>query len=104
MSLEELRDIVIIVYGVLGILLFLVLIAVSVAIYFVIRKLSRTAQELLVDPIRPTLNEFKETAQNVRGTSEFIADRTVHPIIRTIAAVRGVKRGVGVVAGLRKRG
>ena len=32
-----------------------------------------------------------------------IADRAVHPIIRTVAAVRGVKRGVGVVAGLRKR-
>lgn len=104
MSLEELRDIVIVVYGVLGILLFLVLIAVAVATFFVVRKLSRSVQDLLADPIRPALYEFQQTAQNVRGTSEFVADRTVHPIIRTMAAVRGVKRGVGVVSGLRKRG
>jgi len=103
MSLEDLRDIVIIVYGVLGILLFIVLIAVSIGIFFAVRKFSRMGQELLADPIRPTLNEVRETAQNVRGTSEFLADRAVHPVIRTVAAVRGVKRGVGVVAGLRKR-
>jgi hypothetical protein len=103
MSLEDLRDIVIVVYGVLGILLFIVLIAVSIGIFFAVRKLTRLAQDVLADPIRPTLEEFRETAQNVRGTSEFIADRTVHPVIRTIAAVRGVKRGLGVVSGMRKR-
>jgi hypothetical protein len=103
MSLEDLRDIVIVVYGVLGILLFIVLIAVSLAIFFIVRRLSRLAQEVITDPIRPTLDEFRETARNVRGTSEFIADRTVHPVIRTVAAVRGVKRGLGVVSGIRKR-
>ena len=103
MGLDELRDIVIVVYGVLGILLFVVLIAVAIGVFVATRKLTRAVRELLADPIRPTLNEVRETAQNVRGTSEFIADRAVHPVIRTVAAVRGVRRGIGVVTGLRRR-
>jgi hypothetical protein len=104
MSLEELRDIVIVVYGVLGILLLLVLIVVAIGLFVIVRRLSRSVQELIADPLRPTLYEFQQTAQNVRGTSEFVADRTVHPLIRTIAVVRGVKRGLSSVSGLRKRG
>lgn len=104
MSLEELRDLIIVIYGVLGILLFLVLIAVSLAVFVIVRRLTRSVQELLADPIKPTLQEFQQAAQNVRGTSEFVADRTVHPLIRTVAVVRGVKRGLSSVSGLRKRG
>lgn len=103
MSLETLRDLVIVIYGVLGIILFTVLIAVAVAIYFIVKKLSTLAQEVVADPLRPALNDLREAAKNVRGTSEFIADRAVHPVIRTVAAVRGVKRGLGVVTGLRNR-
>ncbi|MEZ4553773.1 MAG: hypothetical protein AB7L91_03295 [Dehalococcoidia bacterium] len=103
MSLETLRDLVIVVYGVLGIVLFIVLIAVALGIYLAVRKLSRAAQDLMADPVRPTLEEVRQTMQNVRGTSEFVADRTVHPVIRTVAAVRGVRRGLGVMAGIRKR-
>lgn len=103
MSLETLRDLVIVIYGVLGIVLFIVLIAVSVGIYFMVRKLTKLAQEVVTDPVRPALDDLRATANNLRGTSEFIADRAVHPVIRTVAAVRGVKRGLGVVTGLKDR-
>lgn len=103
MSLETLRDLVIVVYGILGIVLFIVLIAAAVGIFFAVRKLSKVVQDLLADPVRPTLEEVRQTMSNVRGTSEFVADRTVHPVIRTVAAVRGVKRGLGVIASARKR-
>ncbi|MFN8585335.1 MAG: hypothetical protein U0446_08465 [Dehalococcoidia bacterium] len=104
MSLETLRDLVIVVYGLLGIVLFVVLIAVAVGIFVTVRRLTRLAQELVADPVRPTLEEVRQTMANVRGTSEFVADRTVHPVIRTVAAVRGVRRGLGVMASVRKRG
>ena len=104
MSLEELRDIVIIVYGVMGILLFLVLLIVAVGIWFAVRGLTRAVHEKLVDPVRPTLDEVHHTVQNLRGTSEFLADQAVHPVIRVIAVGRGVKRGVRVAAALARRG
>jgi hypothetical protein len=102
-NLQEWRDIVILAYGALGVLLLLVLIVVAFMLYVAIRGLSRTIQELVRDPLRPTLEEVRETARNVRGTSEFIADTTVHPIIRAVAVTRGIRRGVGVVFGVTRR-
>jgi hypothetical protein len=103
MSLADLRDIVVVVYGVLGILLFLVLIALSVALFLIARQLRRMMRDLVDDPVRPTLEEVHKTVQNVRGASDFIVDRTVHPVIRTIAVARGVRRGFGVLTGLPAR-
>ena len=103
MSLEELRDIVIIVYGVMGILLFLVLLIVAVGIWFAVRGLTRAIHEKVIDPARPTLDEVHQTVQNLRGTTEFLADQAVHPVIRVISLGRGVKRGVRVASALARR-
>ena len=103
MSLESLRDIVIIVYGVMGIILMLALCVAAFGLWFAIRALSGAVQELIKDPIRPTLQEVQKTAQNVRGTTEFVADTAVHPLIRVVSITRGVRRGVATVAGLRDR-
>ncbi len=102
-SLEELRDIVIVVYGVIGVLLLVVLIVAVLGLLLAVRMLTRAFAALLDDPIRPTLHEFRATARNVRGTSEFIADSTVHPLIRLLAVGRGIRRGVGIVTGLARR-
>ena len=103
MSLENLRDIVVIVYGVMGIVLMLALCVAAFGLWFAIRALSSAVQELIKDPIRPTLQEVQKTAQNVRGTTEFVADTAVHPLIRVVSITRGVRRGVATVAGLRTR-
>jgi hypothetical protein len=108
MSLEQLRDIVIVVYGVVGILLIAVLIMVAIALLVSVRALTRVIKDLVNDPIRPILGEVQATAREIRGTSEFVADSAVHPLIRVMAAGRGIKRGLAVVTGLavlrRKRG
>ena len=102
MSLEQLRDIVVIVYGVVGILLFLILDFATVGLLFTARALTRAVRALLEDPVRPTIDEFRATMHNVRGTTEFMADTTVHPLIRIISIGRGIKRGLSVAAGLRR--
>ncbi len=102
MSLENLRDIVVIVYGVMGIVLMLGLCIAAFGLWFAIRALSASVQDLIKDPIKPTLQEFQKTAQNVRGTSEFVADSAVHPLIRVMSIGRGIRKGVSTVAGLRK--
>lgn len=104
MSLAELRDIVVIVYGAMGVILMLAMAIAAFGLWFAIRSLSRSLQALLDDPIRPTLEEVHRTAQNVRGTSEFMTDTAVHPLIRVVALGRGVRRGVSSVTGFRNRG
>lgn len=102
-ALADIRDVVVIVYGAMGIFLMLALVIAALGIWFAVRKLTRLVSDLVDDPIRPTLQEFQKTAQNVRGTSEFVADSAVHPVIRAIAVGRGVRRGVGAVTGIRNR-
>ena len=103
MSLENLRDIVVIVYGVMGVVLMLALCVAAFGLWFAVRALSSSVQSLITDPIRPALQEVQKTVQNVRGTSEFVADAAVHPLIRVVSIGRGVRRGVATVAGLRNR-
>jgi hypothetical protein len=103
MDLADLRDIVIIVYGVLGILLFLILIGVAVAVFLIIRQLRRIVSDVVRESVRPTLDEVNRTAQNVRGASEFMVDRAVHPFIRVLAVGRGIRRGAGALTGIRSR-
>lgn len=104
MSLADLRDIVVIIYGVLGILLFVILIVVALLLYSVIRSLTRTVQQLIEEPVRPTLEEVRETARNARGASEFWADHAVSPVIKTVAAARGVRKGLSTARSLMQRG
>jgi hypothetical protein len=102
-GLEETRDRVIVVYGTMGIFLLLALIFVLVFIGIAIRSLTNTLTGLLDDPVRPALQEVRDTAANVRGATEFVADTAVHPVIRVVSMVRGVRRGFAVVTGLRRK-
>lgn len=102
-GLEETRDRVIVVYGTMGIVLLVVLIFVLVFIGVAISSLTGTLTRLLDDPVRPALEEVRDTARNVRGATEFVADTAVHPVIRVVSMVRGVRRGVAVITGLRRK-
>ncbi|MSP21412.1 MAG: hypothetical protein EXR66_00035 [Dehalococcoidia bacterium] len=103
-TLADFRDVVVIVYGVMGILLCTVLIAVGSGLFFAVRSLARKAEQLMDEPLRPTLDELLKTARNTRGASEFYADHAVSPLIKAIAAVRGVRRGFASIARLAGRG
>lgn len=103
-TLADIRDVVVIVYGVIGILLFTVLLAVAVGIFLAVRALSSKAGALLEEPIRPALDELLETARNARATSEFYADHAVNPVIKTVAAARGIRKGFSSLSRFTGRG
>ncbi len=102
-STESVRDIVIIVYGVMGILFFFFGIVVLLGLYFVGRGLSGAVRRLLDESLRETLDDLQGAVKNVRGTTEFMADSAVRPLIRVISVGRGIRRGLRSVTGLRSR-
>jgi hypothetical protein len=102
-TLAELRDVVIVVYGVFSILLLVVMIVVLTGLFVAVRVLSGTLTELLRDPVKPTLEDLRSSARNVRGATEFAADSAVHPMIRVLSFGRGIRRGIGLVTGLRRK-
>ncbi len=88
MSMAEIRDIAIIVVGVLAIILILLMIALTA---------------LLLVKVGPILDSAKGTLSNVRGTSTFVSDMAVKPIVRTLGFASGVRKAVGVILSLTRR-
>ena len=103
-SLDEARDAVIIIYAVLGIMFFLVAIIVALAIFFAVRMLTGLARDAYEEQARPLIDDVRGTVQSVRGSVEFVSDQAISPMIRVIAVVQGVRRGVETVAGIARRG
>jgi hypothetical protein len=96
-SLQDVRDVCIIAFTIAGTVLFLVAIVVTVVAGVAATTAFRAARRLIDQGIKPMVN-------NVRGTVTFISDTTVSPIIRAYGLFSGVKRGLGVLAGLGQRG
>ncbi len=103
-SLDEARDAVIIIYAVLGIMFFLVAIIAALAIFFAVRMLTGLARDAYEEQARPLIDDVRGTVQSVRGSVEFVSDQAISPMIRVIAVVQGVRRGVETVAGIARRG
>lgn len=103
-TFEQLRDLVVVVYGVLGALLFAILILVAVGILVAVRELTRAVTALIEDPVKPTMNDVRATVRDIKGATEFITDNTVHPLIRVVAIGRGIRRGVSVAKNMARRG
>lgn len=88
---ETIRDIVIIFMALESLIIGLTLIVLIV-------QLARLTA-LLENEIRPILNSTTETVQTLRGTTTFLSNKLVKPVIKansTIAAVRQVLDIVGI--------
>jgi hypothetical protein len=85
-----LRDIFIIYLGLGVFLIILLLIALIVVIAYLVIKVNDLVQ-LLDREIKPLLGKLQETAGTVRGTTTFISDHAVQPVITTASTVSGIK-------------
>ncbi len=103
LSLADVRDVFIIVYGAIGIVFFVVAVVVTVALFFTVRGLLKSVNEILNDSVKPTITSVRDAAETVRGTTEYVGRTAVNPIMRTYGTVAGVKKGLSVLAGLNRR-
>jgi len=103
MSLEELRDLIIVIWGILGIVFLAVAIVLGIVVGISARGLIGTVQSLIQDDVQPTLRSARQTVDSIRGTTSFVADTAVAPIIRVYGIVSGVRRFLSVLIGFGKR-
>jgi len=107
LSLQDVRDIIIIAAGSLAILILLALFVTTVVLGIAVRTLLGVIQTLLREEATPLLHSGKETLGRVKGTATFVSEAAAGPIIRVYGVVAGTRRFLGVlsgVAGRRKRG
>jgi hypothetical protein len=102
-SLEELRDLIIVIWGILGIVFLAVALVLGIVVVISARGLIATVQSLLRDDVQPALRSARQTVDSIRGTTSFVADTAVAPVIRVYGIVSGVRRFLSVLMGFRKR-
>lgn len=64
-----------------------------------LRNLSR----MLEEEVKPLLDSANETVGTVRGTSTFLSDTVVSPVIQVISTVTGLRRGLRALSGIRRQ-
>jgi hypothetical protein len=102
-TIAEVRDVVIVAFGLLAVLLLLIMVVTLLSLLVTVRMLTKTLGELRRDTVQPALDDLRAGAKNVRGATEFMADSAVHPVIRAVSVTRGIRRGIGLVTGIRRR-
>jgi len=103
MSLEELRDLIIVVWGILGIVFLLVALVLGIVVGVSARGLIGTVQGLLRDDVQPALRSARQTVDSVRGTTSFVAETAVAPVIRLYGIISGIRRFLSVLSGFGRR-
>lgn len=93
--METARDIAIIVLAVINIIWLLVLIVIGVVLLWLFFKIKRQVPEVL--------DTARDTAKTVKGTTEFVSDTAVVPLIRIVAMVAAVSRFFAVLFGGERR-
>ena len=63
----------------------------------------RNLTHMLEEEVKPLLDSANETVGAVRGTSTFLSETVVSPVVRIISTVTGLRRGLGVLSGMRHR-
>jgi hypothetical protein len=67
-----------------------------------VKSLLNTLKEMLDSDIKPAVTSVREAAETVRGTTDFVGRTAVQPIAKVYGTVSGVKRGMSVLANLKK--
>ena len=102
--LDEVRDVVIILYGLMGVLFFLIGIIVTLGIFFALRAAVGAGRDVFEESLKPGIDDVRGMVQTVRGGVEFATDSAVSPVIRVVAVARGVRRGLDAVTSFARRG
>ena len=98
-SWSEWRDIVIVVaafWFMLAGFLMVVLMAVLIALAFVVRKVVK-------ENAAPALDSLRQSIDNIKGTTEFAGETVASPIIRVYSVFKGVRTGLGAVTNVGDR-
>jgi hypothetical protein len=101
LSIADIRDWVVVVYGIIGIVFFFVAIIVTLGLFFTIRGLLSAARGALDESVIPTLTSVKEAADTVRGTTEFVGRTAVAPVAKAYGTFAGIKKGLTVLSSMK---
>ncbi len=93
--MADVRDVAIIVLAVESIL-------IGIALVFLVFQINSLIR-LLKEEIKPLLDSANETASTMRGTTKFISDKVVNPVISVTSTVSGAQQALKALVRWRRR-
>jgi hypothetical protein len=96
-SLQEWRDIWLIIYCALGALLFITATIVAAGTGWLTWRTIGKAQSIVIN-LAPAVDNVRDTTATMKGTVTFVADSTVKPIVRAYGTYYGARRFLSVLA------
>jgi hypothetical protein len=103
LSVSDLRDWVIVVYGIVGIVFFFIALIVTLFMFITVKGLIGAVRSALDDSVVPALHSVKDAADTVRGTTDFVGRTAVAPIFKAYGTFAGLKKGLTVLSNLKGR-
>lgn len=92
--MADVRDIAIIVLAIESIVVGVILVLLVIQINSLIR--------LLKEEIKPLLDSANETASTLRGTTTFISEKVVNPVVSITSFLSGAEQAAKTLIGFRK--
>ena len=105
-GLADWRDFTIIACGVVLFVALLVTLIFTIVVGVAARTVLGSVQTLLKGEVAPILDSLRLTLQRIEGTTSFISETAVSPVIRVYGIWAGAKRMGAVLSGItgRKKG
>jgi hypothetical protein len=95
MSLVDLRDLAIVILAALFILVGLLMVVLAVLLIGL--------AAMIRGKLGPILDSARGTLTNIEGTSGFVSETVVQPIVRVASFAAGARRAMGILTGLSKK-
>ena len=99
-SLETATQWSIIFLAIVTMTFFIIASAFAVILGLLSRTLLKKTIVVVDENVRPTLDSVKSTAVSVKGTTEYVSESAVKPVVRVYGVIAGVRRFASVIAGL----
>ena len=96
---SEWRDIVIVFTAFFWLLSGVLMVAVLVALLFLVA----IVRKVLKENAAPAIDSLRASLDNLKGTTEFAGESVASPIIRVYSVFKGVRTGLGAVGGIGDR-
>lgn len=104
-TITDIRDIVIVIAGLLSVIALIVMIVATIIVGFLSVRLLRAARKTFQEGVPPLLENAQETVKTVKGTAEYLGDSAAEPVIRAYATASRIQRMFDVLSGsFRERG
>ena len=99
-SVETAAQWAIIFLAIVQMVFFIIALIIVVILGVLSRMLLKKTIYVVDEGVKPTLESVKTTVINAKGTTEYMSEAAVKPIVRAYGVVAGVRRFVSVIAGL----